>query len=114
MAASDHLSDVQFISHRELAKMNAGDFDVPMPKARREMQREWDEAQPEDRPDFAHPKDVEFGGPDKYLSHLKEDISERGMQEPLEIRNDTVTEGHHRGIAALELGLEQIPVRFRR
>lgn len=107
---------VHYIDHHTLSKMYSGDYDVPMPHVMRELQDDWDNQKHDDPPyAAAHDKDQEFGGPRHYVDHLKKDIRENGIREPLTIRGgNVVTEGHHRGVAALELRLPKIPVRYTR
>lgn len=100
----------RYISHHELADMYSGDYDVKMPHLMREMQNEWDELGP-DHPD-AHAGEVEHGGPRPYVEHLKKSIQANGFDEPLTVRGtNVVTDGNHRGVAALELRHPRIPVR---
>lgn len=102
----------EYISHEQLAKMYSGDHAVPMSRAIHPMRREyrdWERGQAWEKP---HGKQIEHGGPDGYIEHLKKDISENGMTEPIEIRGEnTVYDGHHRGLAAMDLKMDQIPVR---
>ena len=94
------------ISHRDLAQMYSGDYDVPMTQVRRELRQNWADSNGD-----AHPNEVKHGGPDAYIEHLKRDIAANGMQQPLTIRGgNVVTDGQHRGVAALELKMERIPV----
>lgn len=107
---------VHYIDHGTLAKMYSGDYDVPMPQAFKEMQADWDETGgfPGD-PEYAHHAQIDHGGPRPYIEHLKRDIRQNGIMEPLTIRGgNVVTDGHHRGVAALEMRLPRIPVRYTR
>lgn len=109
-------SEVHYIDHHALSKMYSGDYDVPMTHAMREMQTDWDETGgfPGD-PEYAHHRQVEHGGPRPYVDHLKRQISAEGIQEPLTIRGgNVVIDGHHRGVAAMEMRLPKIPVRYTR
>lgn len=103
----------EYISHQDLAKMYSGDFDSPMSGVKKDLQEDWD-SQNGGHPSYrvAHPKDLEHGGPTNYIEHLKQDIAQNGMREPLVIRGgNVVTEGHHRGAVALDLKMDKIPVR---
>lgn len=111
---------IDYISHHELAEMHSGDFDEPMKHVMRGLRQDWrdykensagDEGHDPD--DYGvHAKDVEHGGPDNYVAHLVKDMAANGMREPIEVRGgNVVTEGHHRGAAALQLKMDKIPVR---
>jgi hypothetical protein len=109
-----------YISHRDLAGMYSGDFDVPMTRVRRELNDEYRNLSQDHRhcgsddtleDHGVHSMDVKHGGPDAYIEHLKRDIAANGMREPLTIRGgNVVTDGQHRGVAALDLRMERIPV----
>ena len=115
MSASDHLSGSQFghIDHEALARLHSHDFDVPMPHVLDELRREHSDYVAGNH-DAAHSKDIEHGGPDKYIEHLKADIAKNGMQTPIEIRNGAVRDGTHRGVAAMQLKMNRIPVEYKR
>jgi hypothetical protein len=107
-----------FISHEDLAQMYSGDYDVPMHRVRHEMRQEWAKDQEPDS-DFdtanVHFQHRQHGGPDAYIEHLKKDIAQNGMREPLEIRGgNVVVDGHNRGLAAMDLRMKDIPVRYTR
>lgn len=96
----------RYISHHDLAQMYSGDWDVRMPHALREMQQNWDDGNADNDGELEH------GGPRPYIDHLKRDIAENGFIEPLTVRGtNVVTDGNHRGVAALELRHSKIPVR---
>lgn len=46
---------------------------------------------------------------DDYRS-LKSDIAKNGIQTPLQVSNGQLLDGHHRAVAAIELGLSHVPV----
>ena len=47
----------------------------------------------------------------EHFNALKADIAEHGIQRPIKILHGKyLNEGHHRAVAARELGLERIPV----
>jgi len=104
MSAADHLNPVQFMPMDEFKRLHSGDYDEPMEHTFRNIQEDYDHGSP-------HPRDVRFGGPRNYIEHLKRDISKNGITEPLTVRGGNVlVEGHHRGLAAMELGLDGVPV----
>jgi hypothetical protein len=41
---------------------------------------------------------------------LKDDIAKNGIKEPLEVRKGQLENGHHRAVAARDLGIEKIPI----
>ena len=94
----------QFVSHTELAKMYSGDYDVPMSKVLPDMRA----AEYDDR----HPAYEKHGGPDQYVAHLAKDIKANGLREPIDVRGgNVITQGHHRALAAMKLGMARVPVR---
>ncbi len=109
MAAQDNLNKQQFVSVKEMGDMYSGDFDGKMSDVRSDMRSAWQEHV--DSGYEAHPKDIEFGGPDKYIHHLAKDIKKNGVREPITVRGENVvTSGHHRYAAAVEAGLDKVPV----
>lgn len=109
--ASDN--GVQYISHQELRNMYSGDYDSPMGKAHGSMLRDWrDYKNGELDQDDIHSGELEHGGPTAHIRHLQDDIAQNGLKEPLVIRGgNVVVDGNHRGVAALNLRLDKIPVR---
>ena len=105
--------DVQYISHQELRNMYSGDYDAPMGKAHGSMLRDWrDYKNGELDQDDIHSGELEHGGPTAHIRHLQDDIAQSGLKEPLVIRGgNVVVDGNHRGVAALNLRLDKIPVR---
>lgn len=105
--------DVQYISHQELRNMYSGDYDAPMGKAHGSMLRDWrDYKNGELDQDDIHSGELEHGGPTAHIRHLQDDIAQNGLKEPLVIRGgNVVVDGNHRGVAALNLRLDKIPVR---
>lgn len=102
MSASDALNEQQFVSHTELANMYSGDFDVPMHKLMQDRDFHADE----------HPMASHYGGHRRYVDRLARSISVGGMKEPIEVRGgNVITDGHHRALAAMKLGLDKVPVR---
>lgn len=87
MAAGDHLNEVQFSSPHELAK-------------------HWD-------PNLKNPEAYRSWSGPKYIDNLKSDISQRGIQNPIQVTDKygfpMLYDGHHRLIAAMDLGLEKVP-----
>ena len=117
MSADEHLSPQQFMHMDEFKKLYSGDYDEPMTKTMSNMQsnyKEYMSAKPGETyyGDEVHHEDLQHGGPRAYVNHLKADIAQNGITKPLEIRGGNVlTDGHHRGVAAMELGLPGVPVR---
>lgn len=105
--------DVQYISHQELRNMYSGDYDAPMGKAHGSMLRDWrDYKNGELDEGDIHSGELEHGGPTAHIRHLQEDIAQNGLKDPLVIRGgNVVVDGNHRGVAALNLRLDKIPVR---
>jgi len=95
----------QFISHVELANLVSREFGTPMSQVLPEMQRRWESGESDHMTEEIH------GGPRKYVEHLKGSISERGMRKPIKVKDGAVVDGNHRAVAAIELGLEKIPVK---
>ncbi len=93
----------RYVTHHELGQMYSADYDVPMHKVLPEMRA----AEHDDR----HPAYEEHGGPDQYVRHLAGDIRDNGLREPIEVRGgNVITQGHHRGLAAMQLKMDRIPV----
>ena len=91
------------VSHTELADMYSADYDTKMSKVLPEMRA----AEDDDR----HPEYEKHGGPDQYVTHLAKDIAANGLREPIEVRGgNVVTQGHHRGLAAMKLRMAKIPI----
>lgn len=106
---------VEHITHHDLAKMYSGDYDVRMPKVKNSLRRDYLNYQRGKYAENPHGKDIQYGGPDNYIDHLKQDIAQNGFTSPLEIRGgNVVTDGNHRGVAALEMRHMKIPVVHRR
>lgn len=98
----------RYLSHTELAKLPAGDYDdTPMHSAMHGFDDDHAAGA-----EYAHPGDLAHGSPRAYIDHLKKDIAERGMKRPICIHNGEVVNGHHRGVAAIELGMDRIPVHW--
>ena len=95
------------LSITHLRDMISGDYGSHMDQVHRDMQENWDSGDP----DRAHGNDAAHGGFRPYLDHLKADISKNGVTTPILVRGNTVHEGHHRAVAAMELGLRAIPAR---
>ncbi len=117
MSADEHLSPQQFMGMPEFKKLYSNDYDAPMTKTMGNMQsdyKEYSAAKPGETyygPDI-HPQDLAHGGPRRYVDALKKDISANGVKEPLTVRGGNVLyDGHHRGVAAMELNLPGVPVR---
>ena len=47
----------------------------------------------------------------KDYEDLKSDIAKRGIHTPLLISDKQLLDGHHRAVAAMELGISHVPVR---
>lgn len=101
------LSAMQFMPASQLGEIASTDYGVPVKGLRVAMRKRWADAQK--GRDEAHPNEIEHGGPDAYIDHLKEDILKNGMQNPIRIKNGEIFDGHHRAIAAVELGLAKVP-----
>ena len=92
MSARDHLSKPQFMSVKDVGELWSGDHETT--------------------------------GPAKYVTRnhlrdnidsLKEDIAKNGVKTPLEVTKDEggyLLDGHHRYVAARELGMDKVPVRY--
>ena len=118
MSASDHLNPAQFMPMAEFKNLYSADYDEPMAKTMGNMERNYRDFRGQDlaTAQAAAPNvsrdDMRHGGPRGYVNHLKADITKNGIQEPLTVRGGNVLkDGHHRGVAAMELGLSQVPVR---
>jgi ParB-like chromosome segregation protein Spo0J len=56
------------------------------------------------------PEDVTAFGTKEHYSDLRDSIQEHGIQKPLVVHRNTLIDGHHRAVAAMELDLPRIPV----
>lgn len=113
MSAPDALNEHQF-PIAQIHGMYSADFDSKMTSVGPMLRSEYRGYQRGEGGDV-HPKDIEHGGPDNYVAHLAKDIKENGIQKPITIRNgNVVTQGHHRYLAAVKLGLTHIPVEHTR
>ena len=117
MSAHDALNGQQFVHHTEIAKMYSGDYDVPMTQHLRTSRRAYS-AFRHDGSGYGEEAMVpgegamEHGGPDRYVDHLAKDIAQNGMREPITVRGgNVITDGHHRALAAMKLGMDRVPVR---
>ena len=82
MASKDHLSDYQFNYFNDGSHYTVGSLDP----------------------------ELSFDDMEHYNT-LKADIAKNGIQRPLKtLHGSFLNEGHHRAVAARELGLEKIPV----
>ena len=113
MSANESLSPIQFIDHRQLGKMWSDDHEARMSRVKFSMQSMWERDNDGTNEDFTESGngDFEHNGPDNYIKYLKQDIAKNGFKEPIEIRAGGVVDGHHRGVAALEMKHTKIPVR---
>lgn len=100
MSASESLSPTQFSVERIGKLMSAEAVAVPVETVRQLMLRNPEKAQ--------------------QVAELARDVQERGVQEPLEVVHyggkypfSQLQNGHHRYAAAVELGLEHLPVNER-
>lgn len=60
----------------------------------------------------------QHGGPRQHVEALAADIKENGLREPLVVNQTAdgrrhLADGHHRALAAIQLGLPRVPVRVR-
>lgn len=108
-----HTGAVHHITADQLSELTAGDYKTPIRDVMSHLQKDWDHSGefPGD-PDYVHSNEFEHGGPRPYVEHLKADISKNGMREPIDVRRGAVVDGHHRSVAAMELGMQKIPVRY--
>lgn len=102
MAADDHLSPVQFMSMKRLGRLPSGDYPGFT----------MHEVATEEYPNEHHPWQKR-----ERQDQLTEDIGRNGIQKPLKVERDVagrpvVGDGHHRYIAAHNLGKTQAPVEF--
>lgn len=102
----------EHITHQDLAKMYSGDWEVPMTRVRRSLRDEYEDWQTGEAWEKPHGKDIEHGGPDAYVNYLSNDMRITGMHTPIDVRDGrVVVDGNHRGVAAMQLGLDRIPIR---
>lgn len=91
----------------QLRDMVSAEHGVHMDEAYEAMKANW-LANNQD-PDRVHSNDWAHGGPENYVSALRADIAQNGVVNPILIRGNAVHEGHHRAVAAMQLGLRSIP-----
>lgn len=101
MAASDHLSPVQFMPLGQVGNLISNDTSFGLPDD--EGTKVWE----------VPFEDIIGGTSEEHYAGLKASIAKEGIREPLEVKGKRLMEGHHRFYAAKELGLDKIPVRFR-
>ena len=108
MSAEEHLSPQQFMGIDELKTLRAGDFPGET---------------------VGSMKHAMLGNSKEYpvttswikddVDHLASSIREKGIQEPLEVSHhtaedgtttSTLTNGHHRALAAIQAGVDKVPV----
>lgn len=98
----------------DLAELESGDFPgCKMKDVGDELTNLWEEF--EDgiiTEDDLHSSDVNAGGLYENLEQLRESIKVHGLQEPIEILNGAVIDGHHRFLAVWQLDLDEVPVTF--
>lgn len=83
MAAEDHLNEVQFSDPHELAA------------------KYWD-------PNMKNPETLRRWAGEGYIQNLASQIKERGFDHPVQVsrRTGVFYDGHHRTLAAMDLGVE--------
>ena len=115
MAASDHLQPGQFRMPMERFRdARSSDFGVPLHEVMPHLEAERRNYQNNGWPE-PHPGHVAHGGPRGYVDHLKESIQREGLRVPPTV-NDRgprafLADGHHRGLALIELGGDEVVVR---
>lgn len=116
MSAGDSLSPEQFrMPMEEFKGLRSSDWGVPMHEALGHMEANYRNFARNGFPE-AHEAEIEHGGPRAYIDHLKADIAKNGLQEPPTVRLNgmrgagMLVEGHHRGLALMELGGDDVPV----
>lgn len=95
VSADEHLNEVQFSHPRDLVE-------------------KWD-------PALKDPETFRAWTGPKYVENLAADIKERGIQNPIQVvrrgggnrwSQDYIYDGHHRLLAALDLGHERVPWKY--
>ena len=112
MSADEHLNKQQFMSVAHLAA-NVGSSDFGDKVG--DMKGRW-LADAQKEPQERH---TEHGGPQGYVDHLATSIKKHGVQKPLTVVDyhfegeepgQTLYDGHHRALAAMQAGLHEVPV----
>jgi hypothetical protein len=99
------------MSLEDLRNLQALDYGVPVSEVVPAMVNEYRNGTDTQRRSW-----VDNGGPEGYLSKLKEDIGRNGMAEPISIGihpklGPVVYDGTHRAVVADQLGLDPVPVK---
>lgn len=102
---------------KDVAKYTSGDFWVLMSEAFDKQIETWKDYLDGMIPEHdIHPSELEYGGPEAYVSYLAEVMREKGwVGEPLDVDVlesglHVVNNGHHRFIAAEPARMEEIPM----
>lgn len=116
MSAHESLSPDQFrMPMEDFKQARSSDYGVPLHEVMGHMEanyRTWEANGRGNWPEV-HGAEIEHGGPRAYVDHLKADIAANGLQHP-PVVNDRgargfLVEGHHRGVALMELGGDSVP-----
>lgn len=102
---------------RDVEKYMSGDFWVLMSEAFDKQIEAWKDYQDGmiDEDDI-HPSELEYGGPEAYVSYLAEVMREKGWVGPpldVDVQENglhVVNNGHHRFIATTPARMEEIPM----
>lgn len=104
------LGEKQLMPVDEFRRLRSNDYQVPLTKARAEMRTFWDDHVQGYGGEVKEAWE-KHGGPDRYIKHLTADIQQHGLQKPIEVEGDAVTDGLHRSLAMMGMGATEIPVR---
>jgi hypothetical protein len=117
MAASDNLSPQQFMGVDELKTLRAGDYPG---RTVGNMKGKWLADANTVLRGGGQGRHARAGGPQAYIDSLAADIREHGVQEPLQVSHHTAEDGtqapptlangHHRALAAIQAGIDKVPV----
>lgn len=108
-STDDDPNTVYMIPTEHVMKWRSAEYDVPMHQVKDEMHNIW-KHDLESHTDEDDPW-VQHNGPRQYIEHLKKQISsDGGIHTPIQAGPHGVEDGHHRLIAAHELGISHVPV----
>jgi hypothetical protein len=98
--------------------MRGNDYKAPISETREKMGERYRSS-----PEYAHPSERKYGGPEAYVEHLKKVLADTGFADPVDVllqrskifggtgEQTHIFDGHHRALAAMESN-QFLPVSF--